>query len=149
MRAIIDWLQNLSPALKDAMLTYVARLRTGRLITGLAAITLIAVGFSHFLAAYARGTTPAMMTTADPVILTIIEYIGLASTGMVALSPLIIYVVRRAVFRDFTRLIELGLARAEVDYLATTVTSGHRAWHVLLPNFWWHPGNRPKGLEGP
>jgi hypothetical protein len=51
-----------------------------------------------------------MMTTADPVILTIIEYIGLASTGMVALSPLIIYVVRRAVFRDFTRLIELGLA---------------------------------------
>jgi hypothetical protein len=109
MRAIIDF-QNLSPALKDAMLTYVARLRTGRLITGLAAITLIAVGFSHFLAAYARGTTPAMMTTADPVILTIIEYIGLASTGMVALSPLIIYVVRRAVFRDFTRLIELGLA---------------------------------------
>jgi hypothetical protein len=56
MRAIIDF-QNLSPALKDAMLTYVARLRTGRLITGLAAITLIAVGFSHFLAAYARGTT--------------------------------------------------------------------------------------------
>jgi hypothetical protein len=44
MRAIIDF-QNLSPALKDAMLTYVARLRTGRLITGLAAITLIAVGF--------------------------------------------------------------------------------------------------------
>jgi hypothetical protein len=40
MRAIIDF-QNLSPALKDAMLTYVARLRTGRLITGLAAITLI------------------------------------------------------------------------------------------------------------
>lgn len=130
------------------MLTYVARLRTGRLITGLAAITLIAVGFSHFLAAYARGTTPAMMTTADPVILTIIEYIGLASTGMVALSPLIIYVVRRAVFRDFTRLIELGLARAEVDYLATTVTSGHRAWHVLLPNFWWHPGEiAQRGLK--
>jgi hypothetical protein len=44
MRAIIDF-QNLSPALKDAMPTYVARLRTGRLITGLAAITLIAVGF--------------------------------------------------------------------------------------------------------
>lgn len=128
------------------MLTYVARLRTGRLITGLAAITLIAVGFSHFLAAYARGTTPAMMTTADPVILTIIEYIGLASTGMVALSPLIIYVVRRAVFRDFTRLIELAWP-AEVDYLATTVTSGHRAWHVLLPNFWWHPEIAQRGLK--
>jgi hypothetical protein len=92
-----------------------------------------------------------MMTTADPVILTIIEYIGLASTGMVALSPLIIYVVRRAVFPRFHTpdRAGLGLARAEVDYLATTVTSGHRAWHVLLPNFWWHPGNRPKGLEGP
>lgn len=144
MRAIIDF-QNLSPALKDAMLTYVARLRTGRLITGLAAITLIAVGFSHFLTAYARETTPEMMTTADPVMLTVLEFIGLASKAMLAVSPLLIYVVRRAVFRDFTRLIELGLTRPEVDYLATTMASGHRAWHVLLPNFWWHPGKSPKG----
>lgn len=137
MRSIID-IENLPPELKDAIGTYIARLRLGRQITKLAAITMMSVAFSYLLASYAQATSPELLK--------IIEYIGVASMVMFALSPLLIYVVRRAVFDAFTRLLVLGVGRTEIDFLATTIASGHRAWHTLLPTFWWYPSKTSRGF---
>lgn len=130
MHLILEF-ENQAPQVKEALLSYVAKLRHGRRLAETCGLVACMVIFSTFLTAPVDGI--------DPTLANIFRTMVTVASVMLAVSPVMLYIARRSVFSAFVRLLECGVSRAEIDHLAETAASGHRGWHAALPAFWWHP----------